>query len=27
VLGREFWVFALAAETRGPAPPVAVEET
>jgi hypothetical protein len=27
VIGREFWVFELDAETRGPVPPVAVEET
>ncbi|HEU5363690.1 MAG TPA: metallophosphoesterase [Gaiellaceae bacterium] len=27
VIGREFWVFELDAETRAPAPPVAVEET
>jgi len=26
VMGREFWVFELDAETRGPAAPVAVEE-
>jgi len=26
VMGREFWVFELDAETRGPAPPVAVED-
>jgi Icc-related predicted phosphoesterase len=27
VIGREFWVFELDAETRGPAQPVTVEET
>jgi Icc-related predicted phosphoesterase len=27
VMGREFWVFELDAETRAPVPPVAVEET
>jgi Icc-related predicted phosphoesterase len=27
VMGREFWVFELDAETRAPSPPVGVEET
>jgi Icc-related predicted phosphoesterase len=27
VIGREFWIFELAAERHAPAPPVAVEET
>jgi hypothetical protein len=27
VMGREFWVFELDAETRAPAPPLVVDET